>query len=159
SGGTLIASAGSGDIQGAYVTVGPDHAVYVFWWDNSGPTEQIRMAKSTNQGVSFGPSVVVATLKTTGELGDLGLTDGNGNPFRSNSFPQAVVNPTNPNLIYLVYDDTGVAPGDKADVFFTESTNGGATWSAPMRLNDDATTTDQWQPALAITPNGANLGI
>src|SRR5262249_24903111 len=43
--------------------------------------------------------------------------------------------------------------------FVVQSTDGGATWGAPVRVNDDATTTDQWQPTLAVTPDGANLGI
>ncbi len=37
----------------------------------------------------------------------------------------------------------------------TMSTDGGATWSAGTRVNDDATTTDQWQPTIAVTPDGA----
>src|SRR5207248_6577266 len=34
-GGTLIAGAGNFNVQGPYVTVGPDHSVYVFWYDQS----------------------------------------------------------------------------------------------------------------------------
>ena len=34
-----------------------------------------------------------------------------------------------------------------------------ATWSARTQVNDDGTTTDQWQPTIAITPDGNNLGI
>lgn len=48
---------------------------------------------------------------------------------------------------------------DKADIFFTQSTDGGATWSDPLRVNDDATTHDQWQPVLAVTPDGSHVGI
>ena len=47
---------------------------------------------------------------------------------------------------------------DKADVFLTQSTDGGATWSAPVKINDDVTTTDQWSPTLAVSPDGAFLG-
>ena len=56
SGGKLIANAGTGDANGAYVTVGPDHAVYVFWLEQPNGTKtqnQIMMAKSTDQGVTF----------------------------------------------------------------------------------------------------------
>src|SRR5262249_21248843 len=34
-GGVLIAGAGAFNVQGAFVFVGPDHAVYVFWLDQS----------------------------------------------------------------------------------------------------------------------------
>src|SRR6185295_6181401 len=32
-------------------------------------------------------------------------------------------------------------------------------WSTPQRVNTDATTTDQWQPVLAITPDGTGLFV
>src|SRR5262249_8215095 len=78
--------------------------------------------------------------------------------FRSNAFPQVVTNPTNPNQLFLAFDDKGPAP-DRADVFLSISNDGGATWSAPMRVNDDATTHDNWQPSLAISPDGSRIGV
>ncbi len=152
SGGTLIASGAANNVQGAYVTVGPDHAVYVFFFDQSSP-QRIRMRKSTDQGVTFGAAVTVATLATTATNGNLVL----GGGFRTNAFPQAVVNSVN-NHIYVVFNDNP-AGGDKADIFLTQSNDGGATWSARVRVNDDATTNDQWQPTLAVMPNGERLFI
>src|SRR5262249_32312355 len=32
-------------------------------------------------------------------------------------------------------------------------------WTTPFKVNDDTTTTDQWQPALGITPDGTHLFI
>ena len=60
----------------------------------------------------------VATLHTTGVNGDLGLVGG----FRSNAFPQAVVNPATGDL-YVVFDDKGNGT-DHTEVFFTLSTDG-----------------------------------
>jgi hypothetical protein len=162
SGGKLIADAGIGDANGAYVTVGPDHAVYVFWLEQVNGTNThnlIMMAKSTDQGVTFGAPIIVATLATTKPGGDLGLIGLNGRPFRTNAFPQAVVNPTNPKDIYLVFDDAGTKPGDKADIYFMQSSDGGSTWSARIRVNNDSTTNDQWEPSLAVTPDGTHLGV
>jgi len=152
SGGTLIASGAANNVQGAYVTVGPDHAVYVFFFDQSSP-QRIRMRRSNDRGLTFGAAVTVATLATTGVNGNLGL----GGGFRTNAFPQAVVNPVDGN-IYVVFNDKP-AGVDKADIFFTQSTNFGATWSAPVRVNDDSGTNDQWQPTLAVMPNGEHLFI
>src|SRR5262249_40544108 len=45
-----------------------------------------------------------------------------------------------------------------ADVFLSFSTDGGATWTR-MKVNDDATPADQWQPAMAVNPSGNALGI
>ena len=146
NGGLAIVTAGA--VQGAWITVGPDHAVYAFWYD----TGAIRMRKSTDQGQTFGTTVTVTTLTTAGINGDLGLGG-----FRSNAFPQAVVNPAN-NQIYVVYDDKG-SGSDRADVFFRQSNDGGATWTAARKVNDDSTTRDQWQPSLAVTPDGQHVGV
>src|SRR5262249_41209812 len=63
---TLIVS-GS---QGAFVAVGPDHSVYVFWFAGS----TIQMRKSTDLGLTFGAPVTVASGLVGGTNGDLGLT-------------------------------------------------------------------------------------
>jgi hypothetical protein len=145
-----------GGSQGGYVTVGPDHSVYVFYF-SSGSSDKILMRKSTDQGVTFGSAVTVATLTTTGTNGDLGLTVSgtNSSAIRTNAFPQAAVTA---NGIYVTFNDQGSAAGDKADVFFAKSTDGGATWTT-TKLNDDSTTRDQWQPALAVTPDGNHVGV
>jgi hypothetical protein len=145
----------SGTVQGSNPIVGTDHSVYVFWLNGGfGSPASIEVRKSTNGGKKFGPAITVASLTTTGINGDLGL----GGGFRTNSFPQAAVNPANGNL-YVVFDDVGRAAGDKADVYFTESTNGGASWSTPVKINDDTTTNDQWFPAIAVTPDGSHVGV
>lgn len=139
------------------VAVGPDHAVYVFWLNRTA-SEQICMRRSTDQGRTFGESVVVTPLRTNGFGGDLGLTDANGQGFATFVLPQAAVNPATGD-IYVVYPDKPKGPDDKADIFFTQSTDGGSTWSDPLRVNDDATNNDQWEPALAVTPDGSHVGI
>jgi hypothetical protein len=154
TGGTLIVTGQ----QGAFVTVGPDHAVYALWWNGA----TIQMRKSTDQGVIFGAPVTVASGLTGGTNGDLGLTgirQGTSTPasFRSNSFPHAAVNPVSGHL-YVVFNDNP-AGADKGDIYLVTSTDGGATWSARVRVNDDATTTDQWQPTIAVTPEGTGIGI
>jgi hypothetical protein len=141
---------------GAYITVGPDHAVYVFYytWGTQG---HILMAKSTNQGLTFGAAVTVATLSGRGPDGDLGLTVSNTSTaaIRTNTFPQAAVTSSG---IFVAYDDVGTTRTDRADVFLSYSMNAGTTWTR-LRVNDDATTRDQWQPALAVTPSGSALAI
>ncbi len=154
SGGTLIV----GGNQGAFVSVGPDHSVYAFWY--AGSTLQVR--KSTDQGVTFGSAVTVASGLIGGVNGDLGLTgirQGTSTPsgFRSSEFPHVAVNPISGH-IYVTYNNVGTGP-DKADVFMVMSTDGGTTWTAPTKVNDDATTTDQWQPTIGVTPDGLNVGI
>jgi hypothetical protein len=149
AGGTLIASGAAGNVQGAFVVVDPSQDVYVFYFDQRALPQTIKMRKSTDFGATFGPEVIVATLSTTAVNGNLGL------PWRSNAFPQVVVNPVNGN-IYATYNDNP-AGVDLGDIFLTQSTDGGLTWSAPIRVNQDATTNAQWQPALGVTPDGNRL--
>jgi len=137
-------------IQGAHVAVGPDHSVYVSWLENSSG-QRIRVRRSTDQGVTFGAAVTVTSLLTTGINGDLGME------FRSNTFPQIAVNPINGHLYCVTADNP--AGADRGDIFLSVSTNNGATWGARVKVNDDATTTDQFQPAISVSPDGTKLSI
>jgi hypothetical protein len=56
--------------------------------------------------------------------------------------------------IYVVssVDPTGADP---LDVHFIRSTDGGANWSVPQRLNDDVSTSAwQWMATMSVAPNG-----
>jgi hypothetical protein len=154
NGGTLITSG----FQGAYVAVGTDHSVYAFWWNGT----SIQMRKSTDFGATFEPPITVASGLVGGGNGDMNLRGvRQGLPFeayfRSNSFPHAAINPVSGH-IYVTYNNNP-AGDDKADIFMVMSTDGGATWSAPIQVNDDGGSTDQWQPTVVVTPDGTRLGI
>jgi hypothetical protein len=148
-----VALSPSGDtVQGSYIVVGPDHVVYDFYLDGTAfDHQQIMVTKSTNFGQTFSTPTPVVTLATTGVNGDLGLNGG----FRTNAFPHVAVNPVT-GALYLVYNDKGIG-SDLADIYFTQSTNGGASWSNPVRVDDDLTSNDQWQPDIAVTPDGTKL--
>jgi subtilisin-like proprotein convertase family protein len=155
--GTLVSTGG----QGCFVTVGPDHAVYVFYYRGTGPSGQggdnrIYMRRSADNGATFQPEVMVADLFTTTTNGNLDLNGG----VRSNSFPHAAVNsdPKKPTLVAIYNDDPNLAdPNDNGDIFMVTSINGGASWSPPKRVNDD-TAGDQFFPTVAFDENG-NLMI
>jgi hypothetical protein len=154
SGGTLIASGAANNVQGAFVAVGSDHSVYALYYDQSSP-QAIRVKKSIDQGLTFGSAVTVTTLTSVGTNGDLSLGG-----FRSNSFPQAAVNPSNANIIYVVYNNpTAASGGDRGNIFFRQSTDGGANWGAAVQLNNDATTRAQFMPAIAVKPDGSGLAV
>ncbi|NOT31389.1 MAG: hypothetical protein HOP15_13160 [Planctomycetes bacterium] len=154
-GGTLIASGSPSNVQGAYVAVGPNHDVYSFWYDSNPTPDQIRMRTSSDQGLTFGPVVTVTTLTSTGTNGSLSLVAG----FRSSSFPAVAVNPVS-GAIYVVYNDPVAASGgDRGNVFLRQSTDGGATWSAAMLVNDDGTARAQYFPTVACRPDGTGLGV
>jgi hypothetical protein len=74
--------------------------------------------------------------------------------FRDGILENFAASPTYPNHLYLTYEDWD---GTQFDVKFTQSTNGGMTWSAPKVVNDasNSATTDQFQPSVAAGPGGA----
>src|SRR6266404_5894720 len=56
------------------------------------------------------------------------------------------------NRIYLVYTDETVNENNDTDILMRTSTDDGATWSAPVRVNDDTTTRSQFLPYVALDP-------
>ena len=59
----------------------------------------------------------------------------------------------------MAYEDWDATAG-QFDVRFVQSTDGGASWSTPIKVNDNAESsalgyTDQFQPSIAAGPNGA----
>jgi hypothetical protein len=57
--------------------------------------------------------------------------------------------------VYLLAPVTRASIGDPCDVMFTRSTDGGLTWSNPMRINDDESVTNtQWFGTMSVAPDG-----
>ena len=75
--------------------------------------------------------------------------------FRSGIVESFAASPTYPGHLYLTYEDWDPVAG-QADVKFTQSTDGGATWTTPVVVNDNVDApgvpTDQFQPSVAAGP-------
>jgi Bacterial Ig-like domain (group 2) len=142
--------------------VGPAGEVYVAWVDQAQLPQSgnIFVRKSTDGGVSFAQAVLVATVIPAGELeADTQQYCGRvlkGSLSAGRAPIIAVDRSGGPNsgTVYVVFSSHG-AGNDRADVYLTRSSDGGATWSTPSRLNDDATANDQWMPFVAVAPNGS----
>jgi hypothetical protein len=155
--GTLI---GPGS-AGCSVVVSPNHQVGVFYLKGTGPSgeggdNRLLMRRSTNRGLTFGPAIQVADLKSTTIWGDLHLSAG----VQSNSFPQVVVNPVTakPYIFVFFNDDRVAGDADHSDIYYTESKDNGQTWSAPVRVNDDVPG-DQFYPSAAFVDAGSNFAV
>ncbi|MBK9332933.1 MAG: T9SS type A sorting domain-containing protein [Ignavibacteria bacterium] len=137
--------------QGAYVAVGPNGNVQggsVYFAATNGGA--IIVNRSTDGGVSFSPQTV-ATSYVTGGVFCAGRNTVK-NCIRMDGFPRMAADNSytaSRGNVYIVYARN---PGtqDITDINMVKSTDFGATWSAPVRVNDDQTTTDQWMPAISV---------
>ena len=137
----------SGCLVAAVPAVAVSGDLYVVWFDcNSGIRQMVR--KSSTGGLSFGPAVAAAS----------GLTEAPspliGSNFRVGSFPAIATDPTDASFVYITWSsDNGPS---QTDVFVTRSLNAGATWSAPVRVNDDppGNPRDQFFPWIAVDTDG-----
>ena len=78
--------------------------------------------------------------------------------------PSIGVSPTDPNVVYAAWNDGRWESsfnvcgtwGQHSDIAFSKSTDGGLTWSAPIRVNDDAVGNgaEQFEPTLAVAGDG-----
>ena len=149
-----VNDAGNGG-TGANIAVGVDGAVYVAWLSSG----RVLIDKSTDGGQTFGALAggtdhLVRTLPATiGPVRPLA---------RVNSFPVIGTDPTNANVLYAVWPENP-AGADDSDIMFSRSTDGGNTWSAPIRVNDDINAVgdfnSQFFPWLAVDPVDSSINI
>lgn len=65
----------------------------------------------------------------------------------------------NNNRVYLVYSDEAPDESNDFDVFVRWSDNDGATWSAPVQVNDDVGTNSQMLPKIAVDQTSGVVGV
>ena len=113
-------------------------------------TATLYVSHSSDDGQTFAPFVPAATA------GVLPATSLPNTTFRDGITENFTASPTYPGHLYLTYENWD---GTQMDVKFTQSTDGGSTWSAPVTVNDNVDApgvpTDQFQPSVAAGPGGA----
>ena len=118
--------------------------------NSNGGTYTIWVTRSVDDGRHFGPFVAVATAPIIPGCCLANTT------FRDGIEESFAASPTYAGHLYVAYEDYNPDAGT-FDVEFSQSTDGGATWSDPIVVNDNADplATDQFQPEVAAGPNGA----
>ncbi len=147
--------------QGCNGAVGPGGVVYVAWQNpTSGGNytgDFMGFAKSTNGGTSWTYNNNV--YDCNGVRGS--LTFSGAGQIRVNDFPWMAVDNTGGarnGWIYIVTGEKNLAPaGSDPDIVMHVSTNGGTTWSAGIRVNQDPLNNGQYQymPAVCVGEDGA----
>ena len=61
--------------------------------------------------------------------------------------------------VSLVYTREHPNESDDTDIYVRHSDDGGATWSAGVRVNDDATTNSQFLPKISLDPTTGDLAV
>jgi len=125
--------------QGVNISTGPNGEVYAVWavYENTNVLDEnaIGFNKSVNGGASFGPaSKIISNIKGI-------RTVGVSKSMRVNSFPSMDVDISggaNNGNIYVVWTNVGtpgVNTGTNKSVYMIRSSNGGSTWTTPVRVN------------------------
>ena len=139
-----------------YPSIGPDGTVYVAFvggFDlNKNKVGHVYVTRSTDDGRTWTPFVVAASPieNPTGTFANT--------KFRDGILENFAASPSHPGHAYLTYENWNPAAGT-SDVYFTQTVDGGFTWSAPQQVNDDANTasSDQFQPSVAA--NGDAVAV
>ena len=151
--------------QGVNINTGPNGEVYAAFaiYDNWSSTtygeDAIGFAKSTDGGVTCTKSRVYSAANF-GIRGNLKTTS-----IRVSSFPSMTVDRSGGarnGYIYICWPQKGVTPaGTDPDIVMIRSTNGGTTWSAPVRVNNDALNNgkDQYYPWCTVDQASGQLHV
>jgi hypothetical protein len=108
----------------------------------------IYVSRSSDDGVTWSRFMPVAPAR---QLPGCCLPN---TTFRDGILEHFAASPDYRGHLYMVWEDWD---GSQYDIKFSQSTDFGETWSAPLRVNDNAnpTATDQFQPQVAAGPGGA----
>jgi len=132
--------------------VAPDGTVYVCWMDynvQTGGVGTIYLDVSLDGGVTWlSPDILVTTVN----LPPIRLNGGSDNLTKGAAVID--VSPFNSQEIYITYAEQNMLAMDEADIYFIKSTDGGLSWTVPLRVNDDMTASDQVLPWMDVKHNG-----
>ena len=135
---------------GATPAVGPDGRVTIVYSGqdvvNKKTVYSLQYVTSKNRGVTFSaPRPAAAHVVALPDK----LPNGT---FRNFSLPAFAVSPKDGTMVVAWAD---MRNGD-ADIYESRSSDKGKSWSSPFRVNHDhlRNAKDQFQPALAVAPNG-----
>jgi hypothetical protein len=116
-----------------------DDRVWASYWntaDLSSALGEVRVARSTDQGKTWSPSVAAVPAGTA--LFDV---------------PGLAVSPTGSEVVVTWTQPSGDSI-DVEDVYASVSTDGGTTFGPPAKINQDAPCATHWHPFPAVAANG-----
>jgi hypothetical protein len=169
--GTQIQVSGAettGTAIGCDVKTNSSGDAFVFWPATT--NRRILVAKSTNGGTSWGAPVIIATAKDGYDIGVPSFNNRRALIYVSGGAYRTATK----NLVYVTWTDlTGAAgctsaanePGSsaastcKTRIWFSRSTNGGTSWSAPVMINNQASLNDQYNQWMGVDETTGRLAV
>ncbi len=138
-------------VEGAVPAVGVNGEIYVSWASGQG----IMFNKSTDEGVTWMPQEKMIAANPGGwDYKIPGLLRCNGLPITLCDLS----NGPNRGTIYVNWSDQRNGTTD-TDIWLSKSSDGGTTWSAPVRVNDDNTNRHQFFTWMAIDQTNGHLYV
>ena len=137
-------SSGSPFNQGADIAVGADGAIYIAYTAfqrSARGFKGIAVVKSTDCGEKWSQPVFVGSINDP---------QAPGVAFRTPTFAFVAADDLDPNTVYVAYQSFA----EDYDIYVQRSTDGGATWGAPVQVNDDPGERHQIFPTIDVS-NGA----
>lgn len=135
--------------EGAVPCVGPNGEIYVSW---AGPAGLV-FDRSTDQGDTWLDQDIFVSDIGGGWAYDIpGIYRANGMPITLCDLSGG----PNHGTIYINWSDQRNGPGD-TDVWLVKSTDGGNTWTQPVRVNDDPPGKQQFFTWMAIDQTNGHL--
>lgn len=149
-GGSILGTTGG---LGVNLAVGPNGEVYAAWsannvWPPSSSTPtKLGFNKSSDGGASWQTAKSIRSV-----LGLPNFLNKGGNSVRVGTLPSMSVDRSSgprTGWIYIVYVERNPTT---PDVFLVRSTDGGGSWSNPIKVNQDTSGKDQWFPWISVDP-------
>jgi hypothetical protein len=137
-------------LMGTMLAVGPKGEVYVIWCGPKG----IALVKSTDGGFTFGKEKTLTDTPGAWDFGVKGI-------FRCNGLPSIGVDLSDGPHRGTIHVNWGDLRHGDPDVFHMKSSDGGETWTKPLRVNDDPVKNgkEQFFTWLAVDPIDGAVNI
>jgi hypothetical protein len=109
----------------------------------------VSVIRSTDKGETWSKAIDISTEQTVATLDP----DTGAGVRTSGGLPEIAVDRNNGNL-YAVWEDGRFSGGAHNDIAFSMSTDGGGTWTPPVKINQTANNAAAFTPSVEVAADG-----
>jgi hypothetical protein len=142
---------------GNQIAVLPDRTlidVYLYFKGLGGPNQSLEgVQRSTDGGATWSKTTLITDNTVTPVV-----DPDTGTPLRTGSdigggLPDIAADPRT-GALYVVYEDNRFSDGDHNDIALSKSTDGGLSWSDPVKVNQTPDGATAFTPAVDVSADG-----